>query len=142
MLYGCIGAAVASAVAAHGPPGAFAFSLPGASLNEVVEIAAVALAPMRFYLVERRRPDPDSSLPAEFRSAASQIVLDGTPACIMVTIEVELASSPTNAEQVRRATAQHFATNLREAARTRVQPGAEAVHFGCEAELGQRRRTP
>jgi hypothetical protein len=121
MLCVCFGGAFASAVAGHGAPSGFAFSLRGASSNEVIEIAGVALAPMRFHLAERTPSSPDASLQAVFRSAAAnQIALEGTADCIVATVTVEAASSAANAEQIRRTIAQHFATNLRKAAGTRV----------------------
>jgi hypothetical protein len=121
MLFVCLGGAFASAIAEHAGPNGFAFSLQGASSHEVLEIASIALAPMRFHLTERTLSNSDASLQATFRSdAANQIVLTGTPDCITAIVTVELASSASNAEQIRRTIAEHFATNLREAAGTRV----------------------
>jgi hypothetical protein len=119
MLFVCLAGAFASAIAQHGAPDSFAFSLRGASPDEVLETASVALAPMRFDLAERTLDE--SRLQATFRSgAANQIVLAGTADCIVAIVTVEAASSAANAEQIRRTIAQHFATNLREAAGTRV----------------------
>jgi hypothetical protein len=145
ILFVYLSLAFASATAEHGAPSAFAFSLRGASANEVLEIASVALAPMRFDLTERTLSSSDANLRAIFRSGtANQIVLAGTPNCIVAVITVEAASSAANAEQIRRTIARHFATNLRAAAGARVVFHDEAswIRSGTSPEDSSQRTSP
>jgi hypothetical protein len=114
---------------------AFAFSLPAADLDEVVEIVSAALVPMRYFLKRQADPTNTSQLNAVFESEAPvQIALSGTPDCIEVTLTVH-ASPEADARENARVISGHFMLNLQTAARDRLQPlstseeGANCVRF-------------